>query len=275
MNVGGELISIASSAMAAVLVLTGLGKLFSAWDLARISLVSLVFPKDTRIAGRTLGAAELLIGLALFPAQRILHLIALWITLGLFVTASALVYWGLRMDVKPSCGCNGSDAGEVTPKTLLRTIVLAGLSLVCLAFDGLPSSHTVATRLAGCSLGLALVLITPNWSPNFLAHRLSRSQRLVRRLQTKGCRSRKVAFSARLIVRRALRDETILQIHNGLPQPTRITDKWTDGCWHYVSLAGLNAPNRTLVIAIHVFNKLTLRYQLLEDETEKAMVSLK
>lgn len=267
----GDLLSIASSAIAAILVLTGLGKLFSAWDSPGLSLISVAFPNHSRVAGRTLGTTEFLIGLALLPVQHLLHLLALWVTLILFVTASVLVYRGLRMDIKPSCGCSGGDAGVVTWSTLLRTILLAGLSLACLSFDGPSSDAMVATRVAGISIGIALVLAIPSWQPHFLAYRLSRSQRLVHRLRTKGCYGRKTPFSARLTVRRALRDDAIRRIHSDLPQPTRITDKWTDGCWHYVSLVGLNAPNQTLVIAAHVFSKWTLRHQLLEDQAEKEM----
>jgi hypothetical protein len=270
MIMGGNFFSLISGIIAAVLVLTGLDKIFPAQDGPAFTLIDVVFRNHRQPAGRALGTVELSIGIAMLTALTEVHLLALWAALILFVTASTLVYLGLRMDVKPSCGCSSGHTGVVTRIALLRTILFAAFCAACLSFNGLSPSNTVATRLVGCTVGIASVIVTPSWRPGFLTFRLSRSQRLVHRLRTKGCSASKLPFIARLTVSRALRDDAVRQICANLPKPIRITDKWTDGCWHYVSLEGANAQNGTLVIAQHAFSKSTLRHQLLNNDAQKS-----
>ena len=264
----GELLGVLSSTLAVVLVATGFGKLLAAKNTTELTLLTWLFESHGRYVARSLGVIEILIGVSLFPADKGLHLISLCAAVALLATASITIHQGLKQDIKPSCGCGGAVTEKVNHAALLRTVALTSIGLVCLFLNGLTSHVVIANRLVGSCIGVGIVLLTPSWRPDFPLGRSARERRLIRRLQTRGCSGRRLPFSARLMLRRAVRDEAFRAILNDLPAPIDVVDKWSDCCWRYILIVGHDTPSKKLVLANHIFNKWSLRHHLIENSAE-------
>lgn len=132
--------------LAAVLVVAGLAK----WN-NRDSLASAVrqlrLPPWVQGPAAWLPPIELALGagLLLAPVSALFSLFAL-LTTGLMAAYAVVVWRGLGLTPRPSCGCFGVVGAPITPATLVRNLVFTALGVVALAW-GL-TGHTAITSLA-------------------------------------------------------------------------------------------------------------------------------